>query len=347
MQTRWLSRFAALGLSTALAVTVFGTFVSLPAKAAEVEWKMHAVWVPTRPEIGFLKKWVDLVNERAAGKLKITLYPGGSLGIKDVDMLRILPAAKAIQAALLYPGYMSRDVPEYVYTLPPGVVKEPEKLVAILPTLSKIYGGTYKKWGIELLGYIQHPVRGTSIFCKTAVNTLDELKKKKVRVWEKSHVVAFGKIGVAAQVIPQNDLYVAMQTGVVDCAVYPIGFAVTVSLQEVAPYSAYLFPYVLHPLTLIVAKKAYDALPPDVQEILRKTTKEVEDQTNENYVKGTVDEKARVKIMKSGHTILPPFSPEDRAAFSAAVRETWQELSEKAGEKAIENYKMVLKALGG
>ena len=347
MQARWLRRFAALGLSTALAVAVCGTFVTAPAKAAEVEWKMHAVWVPTRPEIGFLKKWVRLVNERAAGKLKITLYPGGSLGIKDVDMLRILPEAKAIQAALLYPGYMSRDVPEYVYTLPPGAVMEPEKLVEILPTLSKIYGETYKKWGIEHLGYIQHPVRGTSIFCKTAVNTLDELKKKKVRVWEKSHVVAFGKIGVAAQVIPQNDLYVAMQTGVVDCAVYPVGFAMTISLQEVAPYSAYLFPYVLHPLTLIAAKKAFDALPADVQGIIRTTTAEVEKETNENYVSGAVDAKAEAKITKKGHTILAPFSPEDRAAFTAAVRETWQELSKKAGAKAVENYKMVLSALGG
>ena len=42
-----------------------------------------------------------------------------------------------------------------------------------------------------------------------------------------------------------------------------IGFATTVSLQEVAPNASYLFPYVLHPLHIIVPKKAYDALPSD------------------------------------------------------------------------------------
>ena len=48
------------------------------------------------------------------------------------------------------------------------------------------------------------------------------LKGKKLRVWEKFHVQTFETLGIAAQVVGQNDLYLAMQTGVIDCAVYPM-----------------------------------------------------------------------------------------------------------------------------
>ena len=67
----WLA--ALLGLVTAVP--------ALPALAQQVNWKMHIVWVPARPEAQAYQRFVDLVNERAKGKLNITLYPGGSLGV--------------------------------------------------------------------------------------------------------------------------------------------------------------------------------------------------------------------------------------------------------------------------
>ena len=91
----------------------------------------------------FAKRFADMVNEKAAGKLKIDLHQGGTLGVKDVDMLRILPAGNVIQIAGLYPGYMTRDVPEYASTLPPGVVKEPAKMV-----------GPDQKW-LTTMGYLE------------------------------------------------------------------------------------------------------------------------------------------------------------------------------------------------
>ena len=80
-------------------------------QAAPAEWKMHIVWVPTRPEAVSFKEFVAKANELSEGTLNITLYDSGSLGVKDVDMLRILPAGTTIQIAGLSPAYLSRDVP--------------------------------------------------------------------------------------------------------------------------------------------------------------------------------------------------------------------------------------------
>jgi TRAP-type transport system periplasmic protein len=333
----------------ALAVGLMIAGAGLPASpaAAETAWKMHIVWVPARPEAKDYKRFTDLVNERAAGKLHIELHPAGSLGVKDTDMLRILPSGNVIQIAGLYPGYMTRDVPEYTVTLPPGVIKEPERIVDVLPTLTKIYQETYDKWGIKLLGYVMHPVRDTHILCKEPVNSLAQLKGKKLRVWEKFHVDTFAKLGVAAQVVGQNELYVAMRTGVVDCAVYPIGFATTVSLQEVAPYASYLFPYVLHPLNIIVSKKALDALPGDVQKIVADAAQQVQKETIDSYLKGTYDKEALGEFTRKGGKLLEPFPDADQTLFTKTAREVWETTAKELGQKAIENRTAVLKAIGG
>lgn len=316
-----------------------------PLSFAQAVWKMHMVWVPTRVEAQYYQKFVDLVNERAEGKLKITLYPSGSLGIKDVDMLRILPKGNVVQAAGLYPGYMTRDEPEYAVTLPPGVVDDPEKLKKLEPVLKDIYEQTYKKWGIKLLGFVAHPVRDTYIICKEPVNTLADMKTKKVRVWEKAQADTFSKLGIAAQIVGQNDLYMAMRTGVVDCAVYPIHFSLTVSLEEAAPYASYLFPYVLHPLNLIVSQSAYDALPADVQKIVSDAATEVQTASFEAYLNGKVDRESEAEWSQKGGKILEPFPEADQQEFAKASREVWEVAAKKIGGNALKNYETVHKAL--
>jgi TRAP-type C4-dicarboxylate transport system substrate-binding protein len=333
--------------SSLIAVAAAAGALLMTAEAtAQTTWKMHVVWVPARPEAQDFKKFADLVNERAKGKLKIEVHPGGSLGVKDIDMLRILPAGNVIQAAGLYPGYLTRDVPDYAATLPPGVIKEPEKLVTALPTLTKVYEETYNKWGIKLLGYVMHPVRDTHIMCKEPVSSLAQLKGKKLRVWEKFHVDTFARLGVAAQVVGQNDLYVAMRTGVVDCAVYPIGFATTISLQEVAPNASYLFPYVLHPLNLIVARKSFDALPADVQKIVADAAQQVQKATIENYVKGNYDRQAFGEFTQKGGKQIEAFPAADQDTFTKTAREVWETTAKELGAKAIESRTSLLKALG-
>lgn len=342
--SRATARRALTGL--AAAVTLAAGLFAGPEVSAQTNWKMHIIWVAARPEAQSYKAFVDEVNDKAKGKLRIELHQGGALGVKDVDMLRILPAGNVIQIAGLYPGYMTRDVPEYTVTLPPGTVKEPEKMVGALSTLTRIYEETYNKFGIKLLGHVMHPVRDTHIMCKEPITSLAQLKGKKLRVWEKFHVDTFAKLGVAAQVIGQNDLYVAMQTGVVDCAVYPIGFATTVSLQEVAPNASYLFPYVLHPLNLIVSKRAFDALPADVQKIVTDAAEQVQKQTIDSYLKGTYDREVIAEFQTKKGRLLEAFSEADQAQFTRTAREVWEATARELGPKALENRTSVLKALG-
>lgn len=334
-----------LGRGFALVAAAFTGLVGIvgASSAAERNWKMHIVWVPSRPEAQAYQAFVDKVNVAAGDRLKITLFTGGSLGVKDVDMLRVLPRGTVIQAAGLYPGYMTRDEPQLGSVLPPGVVSNPDQLKELLPELHNIYGAAYERWGIKLLGFVGHAVRDSHILCKEPVTSLEQLKTKKLRVWEQFHVDVFKRLGIAAQVIGQNDLYMAMQTGVVDCAVYPIGLAVTVSLQEVAPYASYLFPYVLNPLTLIVAKKSFDELPADLQSNLERAAKEVETESFASYLSGENDRKALEVFTAGNGKLLDPFPEADQKKFAEVAREVWMEMATSSGEEARKNYEILSK----
>lgn len=345
MSTRTLfSRFAvsATMLCGALSAVLMGI---QPSQAADVDWKMHLALVPARPEAQAYQHFVDLVNKKAGDALKIRLFGSSSLGVKDADMLRILPRGNIIQATGLYPGYLSRDLPHYAYTLPPGVVSEPEKLQEILPDLRKIYEMAYTEHGIKLLGFVGHAVRDTHIMCKEPVNSLDKLRGKKLRVWEQFQVDVFEKLGISAQIVGQNDLYVAMQTGVIDCAVYPVGMAVSVSLQEVAPYASYLLPFVLHPWNTIVSQKSFDALPAKTQQVVLDAAQTVENESFESYLSGINDKKALETFRAGGGKLLDPFPAEDQKAFVKAARETWKKLSARSGKEGLRTYELLVQAI--
>jgi TRAP-type C4-dicarboxylate transport system substrate-binding protein len=138
-----------------------------------------------------------------------------------------------------------------------------------------------------------------------------------------------------------------MRTGVVDCAVYPIGFALTVSLQEVAPNASYLFPYVLHPLHIIVAKKSFDALSPDLQKVVMDAAQQVQKETIAGYLKGSYDKEAEAEYKSKGGKVLAPFPEADQVLFTKTAREVWEQTAKTVSKKAQENYQAVSKAIGG
>lgn len=328
-----------------LLLAMAGAFAPQMVSAAE-DWKMHIVWVPSRPEAVSMKEFAAKAGELSQGTLDITVFDSGSLGIKDPDMLRVLPPGTTIQAAGLSPSYLARDVPELPFALPVGVIGDPDDAPKLLPTLDTIYRDVYERNGVKLLGLVTSPVKGTQIFCKDPVNSLEELKSRKVRVWGKFQVDVFNALGIPAQIIPQGDLYLALQTGVVDCAVYAAAFARSISLQEVARNMAYLHPYTEAPLGVIVSQRAFDALPEEAQKALVEAGEWITARTAEAYLAGSqIDDEAEEFLKSAGVNVMPAFSEADQAAYVETSRRFWKEASESLGERGIANYEVINAAL--
>ena len=206
------------------------------------EWKFNNGLPEGRGESKQLENFAADVARLSNGSLTIDVFHGGSLNLKDNDVARWLPRG-AVEMGLVWANYLGRDVPALNAVMIQGSVGSPDELISALPEIQSIYTEVLNELDIVPTGFMALPLLKASIFCREEpVNSLEKLRTKKLRVWSNDQVQTFTKLGVSAQIIGQNDLYVALQTGVVDCAVYPALFAHTISLNEVTKYASYLYP---------------------------------------------------------------------------------------------------------
>jgi TRAP-type transport system periplasmic protein len=310
------------------------------------EWKFNNGLPEGRGESGQLETFAADVAELSGGSLTIDVFHGGSLNLKDNDVARWLPRG-AVEMGLVWANYLGRDVPALNAVMIQGSVGSPEELIAALPEIQEIYTEVLEELDIVPAGFMALPILKASIFCREEpVRSLEELRTKKLRVWSNDQVETFTKLGVSAQIVGQNDLYVALQTGVVDCAVYPALFAHTISLQEVTKYASYLYPVAGVPYVLGASKDAWDSLSDAERGAVSTAAARVWERTNEYSMAEENEQVARGKLADQGMKFLDPFSDEDRAAFLDAASATWQEMAEEAGGNAPEYRQRILSVLG-
>ena len=318
----------------------------LAASAQAQDWTFNNGLPEGRAESQQLDLFAADVAELTDGALTIDVFHGGSLNLKNEDVVRWLPQG-AVEMGLVWANYLGRDAPALNAVLIQGSVGSPEELIAVLPEIQEIYAEELAEWGIVPAGYMALPLLQASIFCAgEPVRTLEELRTKKLRVWSGDQVETFTKLGVSAQIVGQTDLYVALQTGVVDCAVYPALFAHTISLQEVTDYAAYLYPVAGVPYVLGVDQDAWDSLTDAQREAVTTAAAGVWERTNSYAAAEQNEQDARAELEAQGVAFLDDFSQEDRAAFLEAASATWEELAEEAGGKAPEYRQRILDILG-
>lgn len=329
-------------ITCALCVAAISTFAfSVGAK----ELRLNNPLPDSRPETQEIKRFAQDVAANSDGALTVKVYSGGSLGLENADLLRTLPKG-IVDMSLLWANYLGRDAPELSSVLVQGSIGTVDELNSALPVVQEIFEEEYEKWGVKSVGTLAIPMLYASVFCRDEpVRTLEDLKSKKLRVWTKDQVMTFTRLGVAAQIINQNEMYVAMKTGVVDCAVYPALYAHTASLQEVSKYSAYLYPIAAGPYTLGMSSRKWASLSPAEQEALTKAADAVWERTNEYSNDYQRELAARDTLAKQGVTFIDDFSAEDRKIFLDAVSVTWQELTQEAGGNAPKYRQQILDAL--
>ncbi|MDA4844167.1 TRAP transporter substrate-binding protein DctP [Hoeflea poritis] len=316
------------------------------APAAAEEWRLNNFLPETRPESAELEKFVADVNDKTGGEHTLKLFSGGSLGLPNTDTLRFLPRG-AVEMSLMWANYLGRDAPALSSVVVQGTIGSIEEFEKAIPVVREIYEEEFADWGVSSVGYVPIPMLSVSVFCRDEpVNTIADLKEKKLRVWARDQVETFTRLGVAAQIIPQEEMYVAMRTGVVDCALYPALYAHTVSLQEVSKYASFLYPMASGPYVIGVATDKWEAADPALKEAVAAAAEDLWNRTNQYENDYARELAAREKLVEQGIVWGDDFPDEDREAFVATVTEIWADLAEEAGGKAPDYRQRVLNALG-
>lgn len=336
-----LSRTFKTGL---LASSLAAAALAVQTAYASTTLRFHSGYAESRPEAQHLNDFAAYVDELSDGELKIDIFHAGSLGLSEPDILRVLQRGN-VEMALLYGEYYTRDAPELAAVYAQGAITEPEQHLEILPTIREIYEDGYGKWGIQTIGGIVSPVFSVGIHCKEPINSLEQLERKAVRVWSSQLVDAFDRLNISAEVIPQNDMYMALQTGVVDCAYYLSTVAETVSLHEVAKYEAYLHPWAAVPAMFGVSQRVWSRLSDEHRQVLIEAGEYMWEKTRDAAVDPERERAARERRESLGVVVLEDFSDEDVRLFQEAAMAAWQRIAERAGDNGAGIYATVTQRL--
>ncbi len=315
-----------------------------PADQKVIKWKFQSHWPAGSASFKPLKDYFDQnLNKMTNGRLQITLHPAGAM----VPSKDIFGACRkgTIEGATAAPIYWMSIIPLAA-------------VAANCPmTFRDAKEGLYFhfKLGFEdmlkeahakhNLLYYTEKIYPTAMIGKKPIRKIEDFKGYKIR---SSGAIAemLKDLGAAPSMIPGEELYLALQTGVIEGAHWgAAGGALTMKLCEVAKY--YIQPDLAMAGTdvIIINKDAFNALPKDLQAILDKALKERVYQRTEEYVGD--ERKALETMIKDYKVTVSTLPPEDQKKMMVAAMKEWDKVAAKDADaaKAIGMLKDYLRKL--
>jgi TRAP-type C4-dicarboxylate transport system substrate-binding protein len=234
-------------------------------------WKMTAFFPAGHNENKQLVQFIDILNKRTNGAVKISLYES-TLGSPNDhwDMLR----NNAVQLAFLAEGYS-------VGRMPVGSLLN---LPFEFTNMSDMYK-TYAEW--LKAGYLKEMTDNFKVvfykptmfqhffFRNKKVTKLEDFKGLKVRALSGLQGQAITALGATGVSMPGGELYMAMQTGVIDGTVTGVDNVIDRKFYEVAKYGLRT-PVYSGIWIVAMNKEVWNSLPKELQVLMEEIGQEIQ-----------------------------------------------------------------------
>jgi TRAP-type C4-dicarboxylate transport system substrate-binding protein len=267
--------------------------------------------------------FVDAVNKRAAGRLKIE-WLGGPEVSASFDQIHAIKAG-TIDMNLYYPwAYMKSLMPEAEAQGLSELAAWEERKSGVFELWTEIFE---KRVNAKYLGRLHSNVT-FNVFCNRRMEKAADFKGLKIRVMP-LYIPFMKALGASPVTMAPTDIYTAMERGVVDGFMWPRVGMISWKLQEVTKFMILPGVFQMEPATMINLDR-WKKIPKDLQDLLLDTIQEYE------YI-GTVRndmilakeegvrEKAGMKNIQ-----LPPGEAEK--FVKTAYDYTWEEVLKSATE---------------
>jgi len=266
-------------------------------------------------------------NERLSGQARVVVFGSSQLGSDEVMMQKL----KLGTLELALPStVMSTTVESFGLFEMPYLVRDREHMkriedAVVWPTLAPAAEAA----GYKVLAVWENGFRHVTNSRRPIVVPAD-LRGIKLRTptgrWR---IRMFQALGANPSPMPLSEVFVALQTGVMDGQENPLAQAYTSKLHEVQRYLS-LTGHVYTPAYLTAGATAWQRLPEEVRRILEETARETQAyvyQTAERLDRELLDQ-----LRGSGIQVNQP----DLAAFTAASQSIYQEFAQSVpGGRAL------------
>ncbi len=342
----------------ALAVFLSSSFPCDAAQPAQkvYKWKMQAWRSAAEPGMQY---YVEMLTKTLPamtnGRLQIKMYWGGELvATPDIlDSVKMGVVEIGLASAYTYQGVIPAAAVEY--GLPFGI-RTPNELYNFMygKKLPNIFGGwraidvlrpEYQKQGVYLLTTGVDCWPGSFMF-RTPINTLNDIKGKKVRAsgLMMNWIEKFGGNGVF---IPGEETYTSLQTGALDGVSWGSAIAMhSVKFHEVAKY--FLWPPIMpiNTANVIVNQRAWNSLPADLKVALEQAM--IIAGLNHTYHQNWTGEQWGLAQMKKAGVKMNTLSGAELAKAEKAAQELWAKEAQRspASAKLVEMTKNYMRTMG-
>ncbi|HAK95434.1 MAG TPA: C4-dicarboxylate ABC transporter substrate-binding protein [Planctomycetes bacterium] len=311
---------------------VFATLVipgavctAAPAKPIELT---YSIFFPaTHKNTLLAQEWAKEIEKRTDGRVKITVFPGGTLTKAEVCYDGVEKGISDIGMSVL--GYTRGKFPlTEALDLPLGI-----RTGAAATALANAYYRKFapKEFGGVAIMYL-HAHGPGFLHTKKPVRTLEDVKGLKIRCTGLSAKIA-AALGGTPVAMPMGETYDALSRGVVDGSMAPQESLEGWRWGEVVTSSTQCYG-AAYTTTFFVAmnRDRWLSLPKDVQGIIEKVNEEWVRKTGEAW--DAMDRSGRDFAAARGNGLVA-LSPEENARWAAAVQPILDEYAAKMQAKGL------------
>ena len=291
----------------------------------------HVVAVDT-PKGKGAEEFKKLAEERTKGRVKVEVYPNSSL-FKDGEEMEALQLGSVQMLAPSLAKFGPLGVREFEVFDLPYMFDNYEELHKV--TDGPVGAALFKKLeskGIIGVAYWDNGLKVMS--ANKPLRTPDDMKGLKMRI-QSSKVLGdeMKALGAIPQVMAFSEVYQAMQTGVVDGSENTPSNMYTQKHHEVQKYTSVTnHGYIGY--AVIVNKKFWDGLPPDIRTTLEGAMKDATQYANDIAKKENDD--ALEGIRKSGKSEVITLTDAQKAAWKKALVPVHKENESRVGKDTLE-----------
>jgi C4-dicarboxylate-binding protein DctP len=319
----------------AVSVAALALGLSGPAAAqAPIILKFSHVVASDTPKGKAADKFKELAEKYTNGKVKVEVYPNSTL-YKDKEELEALQLGAVQMLAPSNSKFGPIGIKEFeVFDLP--------YILPDLKTLRKVTDGPLgarllkllDSKGMTGLAYWDNGFKQMSANKKLIAPA--DYKGLKFRIQSSKVLEAqFRALGSIPQVMAFSDVYQALQTGVVDGQENTWSNIYTQKMHEVQKYATVTnHGYIGY--VVVVNKKFWDGLPPDIRDELTKAMKEATEFGNGQSAMD--NDQALEAIKKSGKTEIVTLTPEQDEAMRKAMMPVYKDVASRVGQPLIDEF---------
>jgi TRAP-type C4-dicarboxylate transport system substrate-binding protein len=267
------------------------------------------------------KKFAAEVEKRSKGELKIEVYPNGSL-VKTFSQFGAIRKG-TLDMSVLPLAYGGGEVPEMNLGLMPALVTSYDQgLRWKTAPIGKEFEKILDEKGIKILTWVWQA--GGIASKTTPIVAPEDARGMKVRGGSKEMDLMIKGAGGAVTNVPSNEIYSAMNSGVLDAALTSSTSLITFRLSEnskaVTTARNKAIWFMLEPL--VISKETWSKLTPDQQKIMTEVGASLEAFAKES---AQADDKAMADVFaKAGAKVVDM----DEASF-----QKWQTIAKETAYK--------------